>query len=296
MNLLNEEIYRRKETDLIDAEFKKLISFLMNSDIKKLKTVDLNIKFERELRNIEKLVFNLMNAKIILKVDDSTSFKRLSYGMMIFPSMQEVSGKIRDCIENEKEGFYLRDCSNVLIVIDQGLLGMVRHYGLNEKHLTSVLLHELGHKIYIKKQRELYYDNDNTNAIIRIFGMLISVPLGLVNIAIPIVFLFASYLVISTNSEKTYASSEHLSDLIAVKYGYGTEMFEILNIFYKNSKDKRFKRAKLLNDLLNSLNVSKMRRDKVINALKQELNDSKNSKEEKKIIKKALEEMKKMEV
>lgn len=294
MFLLNEEIFRRVETDLIDKEFKKIIQGLKDENPKDYKNIDLNSKFSVELRNIEKAVFKLMNSKIILKFDDASNYRRISYGMMIFPSMQEIHGKIVDAIERQKEGFYLRECSNVLIVIDIALLTLIKKFDLNERHLTAILLHELGHKVYVRSQANIIGKSKGEILMLSIFGTVFSVPLAILNVALPFIFLFGVYQIMIVKNIKAYVDSEHLSDLTSVKYGYGKETFEIMNIFYSMDKNKRFKRIKLLNALLNSLNTSKMRRDKVRNALKKELSDSKNSKEEKNLIKKTLEEINKI--
>lgn len=295
MFLLNEEIYRRTETDLIDKEFKKILQGIKDENPKNYKSADLNTKFSVELGNIEKAVFKLMNCKIILKFDDASNYKRISYGMMIFPSMQEIHGKIVDAIEKQKEGFYLRECTNVLIVIDIALLTLIKKFNLNERHLTGILLHELGHKVYVRSQTIINNKTKRDVVNLVVFGTVFAIPLFLLNFALPFIFLFGVYQFANFRVTKGYVNSEHLSDLTSVKYGYGQETFEVMNIFYSMDKTKRFKRLKLLNALLNSLNSSKMRRDKVKKALKKELGDSKNSKEEKDLIRKSLEEIKKVE-
>lgn len=291
---LNEEIFRREETNQMDVEFKKILDWYNTKEIKEILKVDMNVKFEKELRNIEKLIFKLFNAKIILKVDDASNPRNLSYGMMIFPSMQELKGKIRDAIEKEKEGFYLRSCTNVLVVIDMGLLTLLKKYNKNERYMTAVILHELGHKVYVRSQYEVRNKYQQRSVTLTLLGVTAIVPLVFLNAIIPFMVMAGIYGMLQYNSVNSYVGSEHFSDLTAVKYGYGGETYELMNIFYKLTENKRNAKSKALKTIFNMLNPSKMRRDEVENALKNELSDSKNSKEEKQLIKNALEEIKKI--
>lgn len=291
---LNEEVFRREETLKIDSEFKKILKFVRDNDAKTLINTDLNIKFESELKSIETLIFKLFNAKIIFKFDDASDPRRLSYGMMIFPSMQELKGKIRDAVEKEKEGFYLRSCSNVLIVMDLGLLTLIKKENLNERHLTAVLLHELGHKVYVRSQYEVREKGYTNQIVLSILGVTTTITITSLPIILPLIVLAGIYGMLQFNSINTYVQSEHLSDLTAVKYGYGQETYELMNSFYKLTENKKRLKIKSLRKLFNILNSSKMRRDEVEKAIKKELNDSKNSPTEKKLLKNALEEINKV--
>lgn len=291
---LNEEIFQREETKEMDREFKKILDWYKSVDVKTVINTDLNEKFETELRNIEKLVKDLMNAKIIFKFDDASNPRNLSYGMMIFPSMQELKGRIRDAIEKHQEGFYLRNCSNVLIAIDLGLLTLLKKYEKNERYLTAVLLHELGHKVYIKSQYEAKDKNESKNYLISSFGITFAVSSIFLSYAIPWIILLATYGATQFYDTKSYVDSEHLSDVTAVKYGYGTETYELMDLFYRLTQKRRNTKIKLFRQLSNVLNPSKMRRDEVEKALKKELNDPKNSRIQKALIKDSLEELKKI--
>lgn len=290
---LNEEVFRREETNKIDLEFKKILKFVKENDIKTLANTDLNTKFSSELKSIETLIFKLFNAKIIFKFDDASDPRKLSYGMMIFPSMQELKGKIKDAVEREKEGFYLRSCSNVLIVMDLGVLTLIKKEGFNERHLTAILLHELGHKVYVRSQHDVRSKGINNQFILTFLGVTVTISFTMLPIALPFIFLAGIYGMLQYNATNTYVQSEHLSDLTAIKYGYGTETYELMNSFYKLTENKKHIKVKALRQMFNILNSSKMRRDEVEKAIKKELNDSKNSPTEKKLLKNALEEIKK---
>lgn len=290
---LNEEVFRREETNKIDLEFKKILKFVKENDTKTLANTDLNTKFSSELKSVETLIFKLFNAKIIFKFDDASDPRKLSYGMMIFPSMQELKGKIKDAVEREKEGFYLRSCSNVLIVMDLGVLTLIKKEGFNERHLTAILLHELGHKVYVRSQHDVRSKGINNQFILTFLGVTVTISFTMLPIALPFIFLAGIYGMLQYNATNTYVQSEHLSDLTAIKYGYGTETYELMNSFYKLTENKKHIKVKALRQMFNILNSSKMRRDEVEKAIKKELNDSKNSPTEKKLLMNALEEIKK---
>lgn len=293
---LNEEIFNREETKLIDQEFKIINDWYQSVDIKTVLNTDLNIKFQKELSNIEKHILKLFNAKIIFKFDDASNPKVLNYGMMIFPSMQELKGKIRDAVEKNKEGFYLRSCSNVLVVMDLGLLTLLKKYEKNERYLTAVILHELGHKIYVKSQHEVRQKAQDTNTLIAltVFGMSFVISFTALAFILPCIFMIGGIQVMNIVNTKAYVDSEHLSDVIGVKYGYGSETYELMDMFYNLTKDKRNSKIKIVRQMANMWNASKMRRDEVEKALKKELQDPRNSKVQKDLIKSSLKELQKV--
>lgn len=292
---LNEEIFNREETKLIDQEFKVINDWYQSVDLKTVVNTDLNVKFEKELRNIEKLILRLFNAKIIFKFDDASNPKVLNYGMMIFPSMQELKGKIRDAVEKNKEGFYLRSCSNVLVVMDLGLLTLLKKYNKNERYLTAVILHELGHKIYVRSQYDVKDEADNKIILLSLVGFTVTIASTALGFILPFLIInFGIIMSLPYINNKAYVDSEHLSDLTAVKYGYGSETYELMDMFYSLTKRKRDSRIKLIRQFANITNASRMRREEIEKALKKELQDSRNSKEQKELIKSSLKELKKI--
>lgn len=337
--LLNEEIYRRPETSLIDAEFKVILDWFSNEDNKykvRKDKYDVDEHFKKQLSNIEKHIKSLLNAKIILRFDRASKFDRLSFGMCIFPSNEEMHNKIRAEIEKPKKGFYLYECNNCTVFIDFYMIQMCIENKLGPKALTAVLLHELGHKVYVKKQNDIRR-NGNTKDVLddetrknvnrgemakNISGIIIflgNLPICVVNIgesnskikkivtiAVGVIsLLIGSGLAIIGNllapyyldDITTYVESEGLSDLLAVKYGYGYEIAKTMDIFYAKSKTKINNLNKILRFFKkhsNNLDTSKLRRDEVKKALIAELSDPNNSKTEKESIKniiKAIDDM-----
>lgn len=314
-NILNEEIYRRPETMLIDNEFKVILDYFSKDDnIKKTKGKNFDKQFETQLKMIEALILKLLNARIIFKFDDASTWKRLSFGMCIYPSTQEMHGKITDAIEHHKEGFYLAECSNALIFIDYAMIYLVIKNKLGPRALTAVLLHELGHKVYVKRQNEILYngsdDNDpdlekNTNKsllyTIILFGIPFVIPFSAIGATVSIILFFLSSGLLFSNmiqrSNLTYVKSEALSDSIALKYGYAKEIYQTMDIFYAMSKTDSKTKSKIIKWLdrkTNASNSSKMRRDELEKILRDELNDRNNTKLEKENIKNVLDEIDKM--
>lgn len=331
-SVLKEEIYRRPETALIDAEFKKILDWFYNEDniykVKKNK-FDVDTYFKKELNNIEDLIKKLLNATIMLKFDRASSFDRLSFGMCIFPSNQEMHNKIRKEIENPKKGFYLYECTNSTVFMDFALIKILVKNKLDSRFLTAVLLHELGHKIYVKKQDDIYRYGSTKDVLtdgakknkkivkgvttvsylVCLGGMVLaSISEGknklqvvsAITAVVSAMLSFSSSIMLSAYGQNAqYVESESLSDLVAVKYGYGYEIAKTMDIFYAMSKIKIERQCKLLSWFkknTNELNTSKMRREQVKKALELELKDSSNSEVEKKKIKAILDAIKDMEV
>jgi hypothetical protein len=283
---LNEEIYRRSETDLIDKEFKVILDWFKNNNIKDYKKSNLDFRFATTLKNIENLILKLMNATVMLRFDMVSDPNKLDFGMCIYPSVQEMHNKAKDAIEKRKEGFYLRDCHSCLILIDLGLIEMLKRNNWNERYLTAVLLHELGHKCYVEQQDDIREGYSDGYVTLNLFGIKVKIPVGYL---LPVI----GFLLVFQKNINVYVDSEHLSDLTAVKYGYGKETYEIMNSFYEMSKFSS--KLKIIENYLNNINTSKMRRDKIKKALEIELTDKNNSTTEKRIIRKTLDELKKIE-
>lgn len=335
--ILNEEIYRRPETSLIDADFKVILDWFSNPDniykVRKNK-YDVDDHFKKELTDIEKNIRSLLGAKIILRFDRASKFDKLSFGMCVFPSNEEMHNKIQSEIEGPKKGFYLYECNNSTVFMDFYLIQMCLDYKLTSKVLTAVLLHELGHKVYVKKQCQIRQNGNTRNVlgdeatkqvkkgnIVKSGGALLmfaglpimaisgrtdnkvgkvaSVAVGLISMILGsgLGIVGSSLSPTLLGDTTTYVESEALSDLLAVKYGYGYEIAKTMDIFYakfKRKVDGVNKVLKFFNKNANNLSADKLRRDEVKRALQAELSDPNNSAAEKESIKniiKAIEEM-----
>lgn len=328
--LLTEEIYRRPETGLIDAEFDKIMKFFANSDnmlkVRK-KEIDPNDKFKNELTKIEGLIKKLLNGKIILKFDVASKFDKLSFGMCIFPSNEEMHRRVADALKNPGTGFYLYECNNSMVWIDYAMIGvLLKNKITSGRYLTAVLLHELGHKVYVASQNKIRYYGTNKSivptsskiknvgtgvagGILLVVGSMafelniesyntkaaISIISSFIGVVLTTIALAKAQQITDT---ETYVASESLSDLVAVKYGYGTEIAKTMDIFYAMTKVKVEKMSRLMRwfrKSANELNASKLRRTEVKKALEKELKDSANSEVEKKKIREMLKNIEEME-
>jgi len=288
--ILNEEVYNRPELKIVDKEFEKVLEKFEKNPEK-----DLNALCDKEFETIKSAIFKMMNCKILLQFDLSPKKMRgMTFGMCTYPNLMEMYKKAVDCAEHSKKGFRFKDIPGVIIVkIDWHMLNIFlaqedydrKFYG---RACTAILLHELGHTVYIESQRNQYKNYKDTYFHLKIFG---------IEIFVPKIFLRFYLGLAIINNQRIYIDTEHLSDLVAVKYGYGLEIFRTMDIFYKMwEKDKRF--SKIFNKKqqaeLDSLRASRNRQLKILAALKKELKDPKNNEEAKKKIREMIAEIEKI--
>lgn len=321
---LNEDIYRRPETALMDKEFKVILDYFKKGDnldkCIKNKT-DVDKMFSRQLTNIEKLMKKLLNAGIILRFDRASN-KKLSCGMCIYPSNEEMHGKIKTAEETGK-GFYLYECHNSLVLMDLALYKIFIEHNMNERGLTAVLLHELGHKVYVERQhgefdragRKINNRATGIRVIVTSISGVLTFMISNNKLAkyVPIagiigyILSFGLTLLYLNSRNKisvdTYVKTEHLSDSLPIRYGYGYEIAKCMDIFYSMSKIQDASKNKFIkfiqNNLLlgsgnNDLNTDRLRREEILKVLKQEYNNPNNSEHEKKILKKIIDDVEEM--
>lgn len=133
-------------------------------------------------------------------------------------------------------------------------IGMPLFSTLNNRELTSVILHELGH---------VYAHTSNLPRIFLRLIKFISVQQLSSSILTTILHglsVFSSLIILSFVVSRTIMFTEHLEeyncDQFAVKYGYGEEIFRSINKFRKietEYKDKKLWIFKIINTILNFL-------------------------------------------
>lgn len=278
--LLNEEIFRRPETLKIDEQFDIIIKRFKSKEFREgvaNGSINPSKELKQNLKNIENAIESLFAGDIILRFDDHSNFNKLDFGMCIYPSTKELHGLLEDAIENKGEGFYLGDCHNCLVFIDLALVNIVIKNDWNGRYFTSVLLHELGHKIYVKTQDDIV--NGTTTVMVKIGdkekvfkGFIAEVATSLIYF----VFLFIVYAFSLKSLNTRYVKSEHMSDTIAVKYGYALEIYRVLDVFYSLTKAHKKRSSfnilfKFYEKIVNKNNTSRQRRDLVEELIKREL-------------------------
>lgn len=290
--LLLEEIYNRPELLTVDKLFQEILNNCPSSDFKKP-------VFKTNLDKISKIMLRVFNVDCKIFLHPAMS-DRISFGMRIFPSYEEMKGQFLDAIEKPKEGFNLVGCHNVSIEIDGAFLNSMKKNNGTARELTAVLIHEIGHKVYVRVQKNIYgKEYDMTK------GKSITIRLNRAKLLRSILpdtnplLVFGNVLMafIGTSSirdllsVKYYSEREIYSDSLAVSYGYGKEIYNVLTILQKEAGVQYQSRPKKILDWFEkNLNYYYLRRKGVIEFLKKEYEQAK-SPLEKESIKKLLDDL-----
>jgi hypothetical protein len=290
--LLLEEIYNRPELTTVDKLFQEIMDNLPSQDFKKP-------VFKNNLAKISKLMLKVFNVDCKIFLHPAMS-NNISFGMRIFPSYEEMKGQFLDAMEKSKEGFKLIDCHNVSIEIDGAFLNHVKKNNGTARELTAVLIHEIGHKVYVKVQKDIYSKEYDLTR-----GKSVSIRVNRAKIIrnmmsdINPVLMFGNVLMafIGTSSIKDllsikyYSEREIYSDSLAVSYGYGKEIYNTLTMLQKEAKAQYQSRPKKIFDWFEkNLNYYYLRRKGVIEFLKKEYKSAK-SPLEKETIKKLIDDL-----
>jgi hypothetical protein len=287
--LLLEEIYSRPELKQIDKLFDEILEVLPSDDFKH----PIFKKNFKKMEGILKRVFNI-HCKIFL---DLSLNKYITYGMAIYPSYEEMKNQYLDAIET-KNGFKLINSHNVSIEIESNLLNYFKEKNLNGRDLTAIIIHEIGHKVYVKTQRDIYFKEFNEKRKAIIIGTAsssVTIPLALVN---PIVtFVGLAMVFFGTNTFldyiriKNYSNREIYSDSLAVKYGYGAEIYRVLKILQEEDNRMHKKsNIRFIDWIRKNFNFYYLRRKGIIEVLKKEYEETK-SPIQKKYIKKMINDL-----
>ncbi|AST99826.1 capsid maturation protease [Bacillus phage PBS1] len=298
--ILLEKIYHRTELDQLDDCFEEILNLLPSKNFK-------DAGFKRNISKIEKLLKSTFNidCKIFLH---PTLSNKVSYGMRIFPSYEEMKGQYLEAIESKKKGYQLIDCHNVSIEIEGSLLNLFKREGATARMLTAILIHEIGHKVYVKVQNALRDEENSKNMANIGYGMglamavlsmtvrmgkrTLSVPLTVMS---PIIgFVGLVMIVMGTSSlmdfvaNKYYSEREIYSDSLAVKYGYADEMYQTLSMLQNHTNSThKISTNVFINWIRKNLNFYYLRRKGVIDVLKKEYQTA-ETELEKELIKKVL--------
>lgn len=285
--LLLEAIYHRKELDEVDKLFQEILDALPSEDFS-------NPLFDKNFKKIEKAmnkVFNI-DCKIFLNV---SLRQYVTYGMCVFPSYEELKGQYMDAIEDKEKGFRMINCHNVSIEIESTLLNFLKNKGCTGRELTAILVHEVGHKVYVRIQKSLYkkeYEDNNKTVLVGTGLSLSLVPLLLKNPIITFVgvsmIVFGTSSIMDYNSVKRYSEREAYSDSLAVRYGYGAEIYSSMKMLQiEANRDYKPSPFKFLDWVKKNFNYYYLRRKSIIDVLKKEYKET-NSKLQKEMIRKML--------
>lgn len=290
--LLLEEIYNRPELNEVDNLFAEIMKYCPSEDFKNPVIKKNLIK----IATIMKKVFNV-DCKIFLHPALNSY---ITFGMRIFPSYEEMKNQIVDAIEKPKIGFNLISCNNVSIEIDGVFLNEMAKEKRSPREMTAVLIHEIGHKVYVRIQRDIYskeYDMIESNKVsVRVNrAKFIRSILPDTNPITTFANVLMAFMGTSSITEllriRFYSEREIHSDSLAVSYGYGKEMFSVLTVLQKKSSSEYVSTSKKILDWFEkNMNFYYLRRKGVIEFLKREYNKS-DSPIEKENIKKLLNDL-----
>jgi Peptidase family M48 len=277
--LLLEAIYHRPELDEMDKCFEEILSLLPDKTFT-------NPRFKVNITKIEKILKKVFNVECRIFLHPMMN-DRVTYGMRIFPSYEEMKGQYLDALEDEDKGFQLIDCHNVSIEMEGSFLNFLKKNGGTARMMSAVMIHEIGHKVYVRVQNQLYGKEGQTQGTaiaIGLGGIITGGVLSAVNPAIGLTAMLIAFLGTSSFMDfvatKYYSEREIYSDSLAVRYGYGNEMYQTLSLLQQEAKRNHTKNpVKFLDWLNKNLNYYYLRRKGVIDILRQELKEAQTDKE-----------------
>lgn len=288
---LLETVYEVPELKKVDAHFK----FLMDHYKSPLNFED-NPEFKIRMNEIARIMSKIFNIDCKLFYDN-TNKGHITFGMAIWPSYEEFKRKALDAVKTKK-GFKMKECNNVSVEIDSAFFdSCVKSPIMNEKHMTAVLLHEFGHKLFTNAQDKEYEKMlikrlpGPADIAIKVAMVLLTLGIVTIPLAILILYKYCAKLAILNDIDQ-YSRAEGLSDDTAVYYGYGKEKYEVLK-FLGDEMNYKVKKSRF--ELLNWLRVKEnyiyLRKKNVIKIIEKEANNPENSSAIRNEYKKALKDI-----
>ena len=211
-----------------------------------------NIQHEKEINKNIKLIENAIKREFGIQIEISIiDNKKTFFGMCIYPSPEEI-GILTDILintsENTKSGYKFSDAEKIhrefmtnapkVVEIDSMLL-YDHNINATAGEITSILLHELGHivasnsmisRLTRAKEYLMVKCDNKTRRLIPMIPM------------IPQLFALVS-LQIFSHQFNVQLLKEKEADELALKEGYGEELFSILGKLIANGKGDQVKKS-----------------------------------------------------
>jgi len=221
-----------------------------------------------ELNKIFSKVFNCTtNIEITFESDT------IDYGACIYPTKENLKSYINKIIEKD-EDYLFKYVTEIRIDVQSVLVEL-----LTPDQIIAVLLHEFGHKIFLERiidtNAEIINKNRTVVSVLRVisavavtavgatFSALLLVPF-LVSLFIS-VCLFYLFMAITAGIDfEINLNTESLSDSLAVKYGYGKELMEGLEILIKEFNKLSIKKPQYAKSLKVVIDSLQMRKSKIL--------------------------------
>lgn len=221
--------------------------YLLLESINRSKYTSLEVGLDKIKKNnkdvtfLEKELYNIFNIKAKIKVVK----KDFIYGMMVFPSYEEVYSIQYNVVPVDDGTFYFDRLNSLYIDIDPTLLNE-----LSTEECTAVLLHEIGHKAFNYGIDDIFKAS---------FNSLVKLDAPLRKKLVLLKYILSSSVFVSP----FFIRREVTSDSFAVSCGYGNEIQSGLDKLLNNHRDKynvltssfiasRIKHLAKTNELLNA--------------------------------------------
>lgn len=306
---LQEAVYNPMPLADIDKAFQTILDECVVSegssrDAEKDFTLKLDKKLDEQLTIIEKSVKKIFNIDLNIKIDTKT--KRLEYFACIFlteDDIRKAKKEIEEIILDEKFGYHYIQVKKAECYFQYQTFFYVKNFNgetiLNGKHLTAILLHEIGHKVYLKlayhKEKDDYYSlsiNDGKKSRIAIpsnetKGKKLT-ELAASFITLVLVYLASTIINIylEVSNTKEYTRIEGYSDRLAIQYGYGKEIYQFFLTIELWTKGKLTTDKSFI--FTRKTDANYIRRSEMKKAIIREINDSRNSAQQIKMLKSIL--------
>ena len=308
-SILHENVYDVKDLNKIDNAFNEIIDkcAIIEEDRTGKKYTFKNPEIlDKNLSIIEKTIKKIFNIELNIKIDVKTP--KLKYFACIYitdEDIENVKNDIKEIIEDEKFGLHYLKVKKADILFQVHSFFYVKDFNserkLNGRHLTSILLHEIGHKIYLKlaynknaKGDYLLSINDSKEVGFKIYGKKDKNTKKKLNeIVACSILIVLSWLAMTITSyvssifnTKEYTRVESYSDRLAIQYGYGKEIYQFFLTIELWSKGKLTTNKSFF--LTKLLDADYIRRKEMKSNIVKEINNGNNTKEQIKMLKEIL--------
>ena len=242
------------------------------AEIQQGKKIDYNLEMIRKMINVE---FKANCVSVNLIENDTKGF---FFGMYMIPTEKKLL-EITDKVIKDGDKVKFESCKDFIIEIDSKL---VYDMGATPREITAALIHEIGHKVF------------STEEQVRLYGIFTAEILKFGAIGMAIYSKFAPFKTLMLTiglfaftgflKELSNVKGEIDADSLAVKYGYGRDLYSLLNKFTGDD----LKALKLMNSekdndmrvltrwtIKNILNFS-LRKSKIKNELSKQITNEKS--------------------
>ena len=239
----------RKVDEYFD-ELIDMISFKHSDEVKNqidVTRMTSNPEWETKLLNIVKIINRLFNIDLTFRMDPANALKPPTY--FAATEIPSVSVKVLSAkILEDGEGYHFYKIKKMVIFLQESFFVYCKRSKLRGRTITSVLLHEIGHHVFLKVNTKI--NNSRTKLEIVVNGVTIvsssltfivsllsvfskssnekNAPLATVKVISMIIdFLSVQLSVYLAKNSLRYVEIESNCDSMSVKYGYGKEIFEL---------------------------------------------------------------------